>query len=91
MDFSSLSGELQALAIAAMSLLGTDVVAWVTSAVMQSRKQKKYNAAVAAKNAQDSQLVELKKEVGDMIECMGLLTSAVLTQQMGSMALDPVA
>lgn len=72
------------------SLLGgsTGIGAFI-AAIVYGIKNKKYSGLVASSSAKDAQIQDLKNDIKELKDVVGLMMSAFTTQQLSSMALTP--
>lgn len=66
---------------------GSGSIGAVIAAIINGRTNKKYSAQVAAANAKDKQIEELKQTMQEVMQCLGLLVSAFSMQQLSSLAI----
>lgn len=66
---------------------GSTGIGAIITAIINGRTNKKYSAQVAAANAKDKQIEELKEQLNGILQAVSLLVSAFATQQLSSLAL----
>lgn len=70
-------------------LTGGSMTTLLARSVLASKMKRKYDSLIHQSNCKDTQIEQLKSEMGELKKCMGILTSTVVTTQLAQKSLDP--